>query len=238
MATDLVLVRHARSVVPTPDGPDELTRPLTDEGLAQARDLVDVLAVLRPTAFLSSPYLRAVQTVRPTAEALGLTVDTWWDLREWDSGIPPTSDYARHFAHSWENPDEARPGGESMARFDARLTRTLTEVAEEHDGGVVVIGTHGTFAARTLLAAGHAVDWPFLKDMPMPAVYRLRWHNGRPTNARGPGLRQGRTAEELIEQHKRLSWVDHVQLRTEADESFGTEDRTGGDDDPWKRGRG
>jgi broad specificity phosphatase PhoE len=124
-----------------------------------------------------------------------------------------------------------------MARFDARLARTSAEVAAEHDGGVVLIGTHGTFAARTLLAAGHAVDWSFLKDMPMPAVYRLRWHDGRPTNARGPGLRQGKTAEELVEQHKRLSRVDAAEMRREADEFFGTEDRVG-DDDPWKHRRG
>ncbi|WP_158848230.1 histidine phosphatase family protein [Saccharothrix deserti] len=203
MATDLVLVRHASSVIPTPDGPDEMTRPLTDEGLAQARDLVDVLRVLGPTAVLSSPYLRAVQTVSPTAEALGLTVDTRWDLREWDSGIAPTPDYVRHFAHSWDNPDEARPGGESMARLSARVARVLAEVAEEHDGGVVLIGTHGTFAARALLAAGHAVDWPFLKNMPMPAIYRMRWRDGRPTTAHGPGLPREVTAADLIEQHKR-----------------------------------
>ncbi|MEU4740899.1 histidine phosphatase family protein [Actinosynnema sp. NPDC023658] len=188
MATDLVLVRHALPVVPTPDGPDELTRPLVPEGLVQARELVPELLALRPTAVLSSPYLRAVQTVRPTAEALGVEVEARWELREWDSGITPTPDYARHFSHSWEHPEEARPGGESMAALSARLLRALTAVAAEHEGGVVLIGTHGTFAARTLLAAGRAVSWSFLKDMPMPAVYRVRWDGDHPVEARGPGL--------------------------------------------------
>ncbi|GAA1264044.1 hypothetical protein GCM10009634_04140 [Saccharothrix xinjiangensis] len=48
----------------------------------------------------------------------------------------------------------------------------------------MLIGTHGTFAARALLAAGHAVDWPFLVGVPMPAVCRLRWDGG-PTAASG-----------------------------------------------------
>jgi prevent-host-death family protein len=33
------------------------------------------------------------------------------------------------------------------------------------------------------------------------------------------------TAEELIERHRRLPRVDHGQLRDEADEFFGSEDR-------------
>jgi 2,3-bisphosphoglycerate-dependent phosphoglycerate mutase len=188
MDTSLVLVRHANSVVPTPDGPDELTRPLQDSGLAQARDLVRELIALRPTAVLSSPYLRAVQTVQPTADALGLTVETRWDLREWDSGIGPTPDYVRHFSHSWDHPDECRPGGESMTAFSGRVVRALTAVASAYQGGVVLIGTHGTFAARTLAAAGHNVTWTFLKDMPMPAVYRVQWGDDHPIEAHGPGL--------------------------------------------------
>jgi len=75
-----------------------------------------------------------------------------------------------------------------MRAFSGRVLRALTAVAEEHDGGVVLIGTHGTFAARTLLAAGHDVTWGFLKDMPMPAVYRVQWGGGHPVEATGPGL--------------------------------------------------
>jgi prevent-host-death family protein len=45
------------------------------------------------------------------------------------------------------------------------------------------------------------------------------------------------TAEELVERHRRLPRVDHVRMRHEADEFFGTEDRIG-DDDGGERGRG
>lgn len=185
--TRLILVRHACSVVPTPDGPDELSRPLREEGVAQAGDLVDELLALRPTAVLSSPYLRAVQTVAPTAEAAGLTVETRWELREWDSGLAPTPDYARHYEHSWANPTEARPGGESLTALTCRAVAALDAITREHPGGTVLVGTHGTFAARVLHAAGEPVTWPFTEVMPMPAVYRLRWDNG-PTAASGPGL--------------------------------------------------
>jgi prevent-host-death family protein len=45
------------------------------------------------------------------------------------------------------------------------------------------------------------------------------------------------TAEELIAKHRGLPRVDYAQMRAEADEFFGTEDRVD-DQDPWERDRG
>lgn len=45
------------------------------------------------------------------------------------------------------------------------------------------------------------------------------------------------TAEELVERHRKLPAVEATQLRREADEFFGTEDRVGADD-AWERSRG
>jgi prevent-host-death family protein len=44
-------------------------------------------------------------------------------------------------------------------------------------------------------------------------------------------------AEELVARHRRLPRVDYAQMRKEADEFFGGEDRVG-DDDAWERTRG
>jgi prevent-host-death family protein len=45
------------------------------------------------------------------------------------------------------------------------------------------------------------------------------------------------TAEELVERHRRLPRTDYSQMRREADEFFGTDDRID-DDDVWERGHG
>jgi 2,3-bisphosphoglycerate-dependent phosphoglycerate mutase len=185
---DLVLVRHARSLVPRPGGPDDYDRPLTAEGRAQAEALVEVLAVPRPVLVASSPYRRAVETVTPLARALGLSVRPDHDLREWDSGLGPTPDYARHYAASWADPHRARPGGESLHQLAERSTSILRSLARAHPGGTVVVGSHGTFVARALVGFGLAgVDWRFASAMPMPAVYRLRL-TGDDVRATGPGL--------------------------------------------------
>jgi 2,3-bisphosphoglycerate-dependent phosphoglycerate mutase len=184
----LVLVRHARSVVPRPGGPGDHHRPLAPEGRLQAEALVEELAASRPVLIASSPYRRAVETVAPLARALGLPVRTWRTLREWDSGLEPSADYARHYAASWADPGWARPGGESLRQLSERSTAILAALAVAHPDGTVIVGSHGTFVARALVGFGVAgVDWPFASAMPMPAVYRLRFA-GDGVRATGPGL--------------------------------------------------
>jgi 2,3-bisphosphoglycerate-dependent phosphoglycerate mutase len=189
METGLVLVRHAESVRPAAGGPDESRRPLTASGMEAARALAPGLLDRRPTAVVSSPYLRAVQTVQPVASELGIEVDTRWNLREWDSALAPAPDYAVEYARSWARPDLARPGGESLEQLSRRAASAIIRVANGHRGGVVIVGSHGTFISRALAAFGLAVDWPFHRDMPMPALFELRFASDAeaPTIA-GPGL--------------------------------------------------
>jgi 2,3-bisphosphoglycerate-dependent phosphoglycerate mutase len=166
-------VRHAKPVIPRPGGPDDYHRPLTREGKAQAEQLVDELAKLKPTLIASSPYLRAIQTVEPLARAIGIPVRTDHDLREWDSGCRPTPDYAR-------------PAAESLHQLTDRATTILTSLAREHRA--VVVGSHGTLISRALVGFGlTTVDWAFSQAMPMPAIYRLHFADDQVT-AMGRGL--------------------------------------------------
>jgi 2,3-bisphosphoglycerate-dependent phosphoglycerate mutase len=181
---EVVLVRHAVPFTPEPDGPDDHHRSLTAAGAGQAQRLVGELPV--PALIVSSPYLRAVQTVEPLARTYGLSVRTDPALREWDSGLGPTPDYARHYQDSWDDPGLCRPGGESLDQLTARAVTALTALDA---GGPVVVGSHGTFIARALVGFGvPGIDWAFCVAMPMPAVYRLRL-DGKHMAVTGPGLR-------------------------------------------------
>ncbi|GAA3042853.1 histidine phosphatase family protein [Actinokineospora globicatena] len=186
MSTEIVLVRHAHAAPPTPDGPDDHHRPLTAAGTAQAEHLVAILARFKPTLITSSPYLRAVQTLIPTARALGMTIHTTPTLREWDSGLAPTSDYAHHYAESWSNPHTSRPNAESLHQLTTRATTALRSLTQRHHR--VLVATHGTFISRALLGLGQTtIDWPFSNAMPSPARYRLHF-TPRGTTVTGPGL--------------------------------------------------
>jgi len=167
--TDIVLVRHAQSVPPVWGVPDVPDRPLTAQGLANARALAPELLALRPAVVVSSPYLRAVQTVEP----LGLPVLTRHELREWDSGLTPGADFVEHYRQSWADTSWTHGAGESLDQLTERAVAALRQLAREYPGRTVVIGSHGTFVSRALAGFGERVDWAFSRDMPMPAVHRL-----------------------------------------------------------------
>jgi 2,3-bisphosphoglycerate-dependent phosphoglycerate mutase len=146
--TEIVLVRHAVSVPRTADGPDEVARPLSPRGLRQARELVPVLTDPRPAAVWSSPYRRAIQTVQPTAAALGLPVQTHRELGEWDDGLAYTDDWEPHCAQSWANPSYARPGGDSLEQLRTRAVDSVRTLVHQYLGQVVLAAGHGTSLPR------------------------------------------------------------------------------------------
>jgi 2,3-bisphosphoglycerate-dependent phosphoglycerate mutase len=186
--TRLLLVRHATSVPPTPSGPDEYHRPLADVGRRQADALVEVLKPESPVRFLSSPFLRAVQTLAPTAAALGLAVETRDVLREWRSGIAATPAWEAHYRHCWERPDWALPGGETHHALEERAVSALQQIAAEGPSdAVTIVGSHGTWITRALHGLGCEVDVEFWLDMPMPAVFEVVL-NGHSATVTGPGL--------------------------------------------------
>ncbi|WP_280464129.1 histidine phosphatase family protein [Nocardia carnea] len=188
MRSSLILVRHARSVPPTPDGPGDYQRPLTDSGKAQAAGLADDLAAREPRLIVSSPYLRAVQTLEPAARILGMPIRTDPQLQEWDSGIVPGPGYERYYEESWAYPRRVHPGGESLHDLTERAIRTLTGLLADCAGRPALVGSHGTFISRALLGFGcPGINWDFHRAMPMPAIYHLEI-GARSVRAAGPGL--------------------------------------------------
>jgi 2,3-bisphosphoglycerate-dependent phosphoglycerate mutase len=80
MSTTLLLIRHAQSA-PDRALPEE-EWPLSEAGRAQAGVLADVLSQFGVNSVVSSPYIRAVDTVRPFAEQHHLPIAIEPDLRE------------------------------------------------------------------------------------------------------------------------------------------------------------
>ena len=78
----LLLVRHGHAGRRSAYEGDDRMRPLSKRGLAQAQTLVPLLREYRPQRVLSSPFVRCFETVRPTAEALRLPVESIDELAE------------------------------------------------------------------------------------------------------------------------------------------------------------
>jgi probable phosphoglycerate mutase len=134
--------------------------PLDAVGVAQAERAAAMLAVLGPTAIVSSDLARARDTAEALARATGLGVTTDSDLREVHAGTwqgllrQELLDGHGKDLQAWSMGDEVRPGGgetrtEVAARMLAAIDRALISVAE---GGTLVVVTHGG-AARSAVCA-------------------------------------------------------------------------------------
>lgn len=137
--------------------------PLTDLGEKQAARTALHLAEARPqvAAVYSSPLGRTRATAEPIARALAVPLAFEPDLVEFGIGELEGVSYAAllsehgFFERIQRDPHYAPPGGESLAAVLARVSASLSRIAERHAGEEVVAVGHG---AALGLALSHLID--------------------------------------------------------------------------------
>jgi len=148
--TVVYFVRHAESdhrVI------DELTRPLTRKGMIDANDLVSKFRQINIDSIYSSPYLRAISTVKPIAEAKKTAIVIRENFKERLSGTPWIDDQMcleTFIGKMWSNIDKSPDGGESIKDLRKRNITELEIVLKENKDKTIIVGTHGTALASII----------------------------------------------------------------------------------------
>lgn len=143
--TKVFFVRHAQPVF---SHADDRTRPLTAEGMADSKIVLEILKDKKINQFYCSPYKRSMDTIQATAAYYGMEIHTDERFREREKG--KESNTHELIRKRWENRDFHEEGGESINMVQARNVEALKELLDEHSGKNIVIGTHGT-ALSTIL---------------------------------------------------------------------------------------
>lgn len=138
--THVIFVRHAQ-----PDflHSEDRTRPLTSEGLQDTALVLETLRNENIDCFYSSPYRRAMDTIRSTADHFGMPIFTDERFRERQSGKAGNSGKDL-FRMRWADKTWHEEGGESISMVQRRNVEALRELLENRSGQTIVIGTHGT----------------------------------------------------------------------------------------------
>lgn len=139
--TTIYLVRHAESQ-PNHDLLEE-DWPLSPRGREQALILASRLGEFDVNVIYSSPYRRAIDTVRPFAMQAGLEISIHQDLRERKLIEGSTPDFRALVKRTWEDFTFAALGGESNATCQARMVRTMRELVKRHPNTTILIASHG-----------------------------------------------------------------------------------------------
>lgn len=139
--TTVYFVRHAE---PNLGNHDEVTRELTEKGLQDRRLVTAFLSDKNVDVVLSSPYKRAVDTVRDSAESKGLGVGLVDDFRERKVESGWIEDFDSFCKSQWEDFDYKLTDGESLGEVQERNINILERILHLYEGKTIVVGSHGT----------------------------------------------------------------------------------------------
>jgi 2,3-bisphosphoglycerate-dependent phosphoglycerate mutase len=139
--TKVYFVRHAK---PDFTVHDDFTRPLTEEGLNDSKKVTNFLLDKRITKIFSSPYKRAVDTVKDLADQLNLPIRLIDEFRERKIADKWIEDFHSFAKQQWSNFDYKLDSGESLSDVQKRNILALKEVLMDCKDETIVIGTLGT----------------------------------------------------------------------------------------------
>ncbi|SDB90760.1 2,3-bisphosphoglycerate-dependent phosphoglycerate mutase [Pelagirhabdus alkalitolerans] len=135
----LVLVRHCQS-----DG-QHTDSPLTNNGVNQARRLSEFFKKhdLTIDRIISSPSMRAVETIKPYALLNEQSIETDARLNERILSDQPVDDWLDVVEASFEDLDYRLPGGESSNEALGRGLAVINEAINDPSHETIAIVTHG-----------------------------------------------------------------------------------------------
>lgn len=178
------LVRHCRAAV------GGVNMPLSEEGERQAIALLEWFRVhgVPVQRIISSPLLRAVQSVTPLAHWANVPIETDERLRERVLSGAPFSDWREPTIASFADPDLCLEGGESNRQAADRafavletaltLARATEATREGHSAGAIVLVTHGQPLTQLLGRFDPAFGFDAWLAITNPDIYRLRFIPG------------------------------------------------------------
>lgn len=139
--TTIYFVRHAQ---PDYNDHNDLTRPLTDKGKRDVKLVNDYFEDKGIDVVLSSPFLRAIDTVTELADKLSKKVILVEEFRERKIDSCWIEDFNDFSLKQWNDFDFKLSDGESLREVLERNINALNKVINEYKNKNVVIGSHGT----------------------------------------------------------------------------------------------
>ena len=139
--TTIYFIRHAESNF---SNHDDMTRELTPKGMQDSKLVTRFLSDKNIDIIFSSPYKRAIDTIRDFSEANGLEIQIVDDFRERKVDSCWIEDFSAFCKAQWADFDYKLSDGETLREVQTRNVDALKRLLIDHRDKNIVIGTHGT----------------------------------------------------------------------------------------------
>ena len=141
MITNIYFVRHAE---PDYSVHDDSIRPLSDKGKNDTLKVATYLNDKNIEVVLSSPYKRAIDTIKPFIYTNKMNIELVEDFRERKVDNCWIEDFEGFSKKQWEDFYYKLSDGECLYEVQERNIKALEDVLKRFYGKNIVIGTHGT----------------------------------------------------------------------------------------------
>lgn len=162
----IYLVRHCSAEGQIPQAG------LSEVGKQQAIELAEYFRDKNIEYIISSPFLRAVNTIAPLSEMIGREIHTDDRLQERVLSTKPLENWMELLANTYLDVDLKFEGGESSNEAAKRGMQVMNEIIKRPEKTIVLV-THG--ALLSLLIRNYNPDFGFedWKHLSNPDVYEL-----------------------------------------------------------------
>ncbi|MBV9960063.1 MAG: histidine phosphatase family protein [Acidobacteria bacterium] len=171
MNRTLYLVRHCQATGQAPEAP------LTSEGLAQAQMLAEFLSGSSIERIVSSPFTRAVQSIEPLAQRLGLEIKMDGRLIEAALSTIDYPDWLDRLRSTFSDFDLSFEGGESGRAATARAVAAMSDALQSGTDSTLIV-THGRLMTLILKHFDPTYGFEDWRKLSAPDVYRVTLKDG------------------------------------------------------------
>ncbi len=161
----LYIVRHCQAMG------QEMEAVLTEEGVKQANDLAEFLSEYPIKRIISSPYIRAIESIKPYANKreISIEVDERLGERVLNHKLPNWLEFLQATFMDFSLSNE---GGESSAEATARIESLIQELLDTKEEHVVLV-SHGNLTTLLLKLFDQKYGFDEWKAMSNPDVYEV-----------------------------------------------------------------
>lgn len=163
----IYIIRHCEAIGQAPDAP------LTAKGKEQAKDLAVFLSSKNVNRIISSPFLRAIQTIEPFAEKNNLKIETDNRLQERVLSTVSMPDWMDKLEATYTDLDLKYEGGESSNEATKRIMNAVNDLRESDEERSVIVA-HGGIISLLLHYYDKSMGFETWRKLSNPDVYVLR----------------------------------------------------------------
>jgi 2,3-bisphosphoglycerate-dependent phosphoglycerate mutase len=165
MNKEIYIVRHCAA-----EGQPATAR-LTEVGMKQSSELAQFFVGKKVDRIISSPYVRAIQTVKPLASNRGIEIEVDERLAERTLSTENLPDWLEKLKETFVDLDLTLPGGESSREAMRRVVAVIEDI-DTNESTLIV--SHGNLISLLLKSFDSNFGFAQWKELSNPDVFLLK----------------------------------------------------------------